>query len=149
VSEGVHQIIAEQFGIDEAALTGRLTDLSTADVDNHIRPPRNYLGKLPRDPSKVSPVDARAILTAGVGRACCARRSVSLRPVRRMNRFGEYRRVNSAARRGVRAFAAGSVTTDIGWAGWPHAAVGGELAVPDAEAGGSGMFARSQGVPVV
>ncbi len=55
MNAGVHQIIAEQFGIDEAALTGLLTDLSTAAVDNRIRPPLSYLGKLTRDPNKVSP----------------------------------------------------------------------------------------------
>lgn len=62
---GVHQVTAEQFGIDEAALTGLLTDLSTAEVDDRMRPLLSYLGKLTRDPSKVSPVDARAVLTAG------------------------------------------------------------------------------------
>lgn len=62
---GVHQVTAEQFGIDEAALTGLLTDLSTAEVDDRVRPLLSYLGKLTRDPSKVSPVDARAVLAAG------------------------------------------------------------------------------------
>jgi len=62
---GVHQVTAEQFGIDEAALTGLLADVSTAEVDDRMRPMLAYLGKLTRDPSKVSPADARALLTAG------------------------------------------------------------------------------------
>ncbi len=62
---GVHQVTAEQFGIDEAALTGLLADVSTAEVDDRMRPMLAYLGKLTRDPSKVSPVDAREVLAAG------------------------------------------------------------------------------------
>ena len=62
---GVHQVTAERFGIDEATLTGLLTDLSTAEVDDRMRPLLSYLGKLTRDPGRVSPVDARAVLTAG------------------------------------------------------------------------------------
>ena len=62
---GVHQVTAEQFGIDEATLTGLLADLSTAEVDDRMRRLLGYLGKLTRDPSKVAPADARAVLTAG------------------------------------------------------------------------------------
>ena len=62
---GVHQVTAEQFGIDEAVLTGLLADLSTAEVDDRIRPLLDYIGKLTRDPGRVSPADARAVLAAG------------------------------------------------------------------------------------
>ena len=62
---GVHQVTAEQFGIDEAVLTGVLTDLSTAEVDDRMRPILGYVGKLTRDPGRISPSDARAVLTAG------------------------------------------------------------------------------------
>ena len=62
---GVHQATAERFGIDEQTLTSMLTDLPTAEVDDRIRPLLSYLGQLTRDPSKVSPADARAVLTAG------------------------------------------------------------------------------------
>jgi len=62
---GVHQVTAEQFGVDEEVLTGLLADLSTAEVDDRMRSMLGYLGTLTRDPSKVSPADARAVLTAG------------------------------------------------------------------------------------
>ena len=62
---GVHQVTAEQFGIDEATLTGLLADLSTAQVDDRMRTLLGYVGKLTREPSKVSPADARAVLDAG------------------------------------------------------------------------------------
>ncbi len=62
---GVHQVTAERFGVDEQTLTSMLANLSTAEVDDRMRPLLSYLGKLTRDPSKVSPDDARAVLTAG------------------------------------------------------------------------------------
>ncbi len=62
---GVHQATAQQFGIAEATLTGLLADLSTAEVDDRIRSLLGYLAKLTREPSKVSPADARAVLAAG------------------------------------------------------------------------------------
>lgn len=62
---GVHQVTAEQFGIDEAILASLLADLSTAQIDDRMRLLLSYVGKLTRDPSKVSPADARAVLTAG------------------------------------------------------------------------------------
>ena len=62
---GVHQVTAEQFGIDEATLTGLLTDLPTAQIDDRMRTLLGYVGKLTREPGKVSPADARAVLDAG------------------------------------------------------------------------------------
>ena len=62
---GIHQVTAERFGIDEATLSGLLTDLSTAEVEDRMRPLLGYLGKLTGDPGRVSPADARAVLTAG------------------------------------------------------------------------------------
>lgn len=61
----VHRVTAEQFGIDEATLTSLLADLSTAQIDDRMRPLLSYVGKLTRDPSKASPADARAVLNAG------------------------------------------------------------------------------------
>ena len=62
---GVHRVTAEQFGIDETVLTGLLTDLPTAQIDDRMRTLLGYVGKLTREPSKVSPADARAVLDAG------------------------------------------------------------------------------------
>lgn len=62
---GIHQATAERFGIDEAILTGLLADLSTAEVEDRMRPLLGYLEKLTRDPGRASPADARAVLTAG------------------------------------------------------------------------------------
>ncbi|MDQ3095817.1 MAG: carboxymuconolactone decarboxylase family protein, partial [Actinomycetota bacterium] len=62
---GVHQVTAEEFGIDEADLTGMLADLTTAEVDDRMRPLLGYLEKLTRDPGRVSPDEARTVLTAG------------------------------------------------------------------------------------
>lgn len=42
-----------------------LADLATAEIEDRMRPLLSYLAKLTRDPARVSPADARAVLAAG------------------------------------------------------------------------------------
>lgn len=42
-----------------------LADLATAEIEDRMRSLLSYLAKLTRDPARVSPADARAVLAAG------------------------------------------------------------------------------------
>ncbi len=42
-----------------------LADIETADVDERMRPLLSYVGKVTREPARVSPADARRVLDAG------------------------------------------------------------------------------------
>ena len=62
---GIHQVTAERFGVDETVLTALLADLPSAEVEDRMRPLLGYLEKLTRDPGRVSPADAQAVVAAG------------------------------------------------------------------------------------
>jgi uncharacterized peroxidase-related enzyme len=62
---GIHQRTARAFGVEEGLLTALLADIETADVDERMRPLLLYVGKVTREPARVSPADARRVLDAG------------------------------------------------------------------------------------
>jgi len=62
---GVHQVTADRFGIDPQTLSGMLADLETAEIDDRMRSLLSYLTRLTREPGRVSPADAHAVLVAG------------------------------------------------------------------------------------
>ncbi len=62
---GIHQRTAQAFGVEEGLLTALLADIETADVDERMRPLLSYVGKVTREPVRVSPADARRVLDAG------------------------------------------------------------------------------------
>ncbi|MDQ3029177.1 MAG: peroxidase-related enzyme [Actinomycetota bacterium] len=62
---GIHQTTAQAFGVEEGLLTALLADVETADVDERMRPLLSYVGKVTREPARVSSADARRVLDAG------------------------------------------------------------------------------------
>ena len=62
---GVHAATAEAFGMPAELLTAAIVDLDTAPVDERIKPVLRYLGKLTRDPARLTEADAQAVLSAG------------------------------------------------------------------------------------
>lgn len=62
---GVHRTTARAFGIEEGLLTSLLADIETADIDERIRPLLWYVGKVTKEPARVSPADAQRVLDAG------------------------------------------------------------------------------------
>ncbi|MPZ25944.1 MAG: peroxidase [Micromonosporaceae bacterium] len=62
---GVHTATAQRFGIAEGTLTALLSDVDSAPVEERMRPVLRYVHKLTLTPSRISPADAAAILSAG------------------------------------------------------------------------------------
>ncbi|TNE57840.1 MAG: peroxidase [Alphaproteobacteria bacterium] len=62
---GAHTVIAEGFGIEEQVLEDMMTDLKGSGVDPKMKPVLAYVGKLTREPSKMTDADAEAIYAAG------------------------------------------------------------------------------------
>lgn len=62
---GVHARTAQAFGVQEGLLADLLADVEAAEVDERMRPLLSYVGKLTREPARVSPTDARRVLDAG------------------------------------------------------------------------------------
>jgi uncharacterized peroxidase-related enzyme len=62
---GSHLLAAQAFGIDEAVFDGLIGDLDTANVDEKLKPILAYVGKLTREPAKVTMRDASAVYAAG------------------------------------------------------------------------------------
>lgn len=61
----MHRTTAHAFGIDEGLLTSVLDDIETADIDERMRPLLWYVGKVTKEPARVSPADAQRVLNAG------------------------------------------------------------------------------------
>jgi alkylhydroperoxidase family enzyme len=61
----VHTATAQAFGVGEATLAAVLTDVSTAEVPERIKPLLRYVGKLTLTPAKITPGEAEAVLAAG------------------------------------------------------------------------------------
>ena len=64
-SFGIHQRTTQAFGVEEGPLTVLLADIETADVDERMRPLLSYVGKVTREPARVSSADARRVFNAG------------------------------------------------------------------------------------
>ncbi len=62
---GVHKLVAESFGIDEAVLATLWTDVTHAPVDERMKPVLRYVRKLTETPSRVTDADADAVYAAG------------------------------------------------------------------------------------
>lgn len=62
---GVHRLVAEGFGIDEAVLDKLWSDIGSAPVDERMKPVLHYVRKLTETPSRVSDADADAVYAAG------------------------------------------------------------------------------------
>ena len=62
---GSHLLAAQAFGIDEAVFDGLISDLDTANVDEKLKPILAYVGKLTREPAKITERDAASIYAAG------------------------------------------------------------------------------------
>ena len=62
---GAHSLISENFGIEENVMLDMLADLPSADVDEKMKPILAYVGKLTREPAKITKGHADAVLAAG------------------------------------------------------------------------------------
>ncbi|TNE41051.1 MAG: peroxidase [Alphaproteobacteria bacterium] len=62
---GAHTVIAESFGMEEQVLTDMMSDLEGSGVDPKMKPILAYVGKLTREPSKMTEADADAVYAAG------------------------------------------------------------------------------------
>jgi uncharacterized peroxidase-related enzyme len=62
---GVHEAVAERFGIEHGVLTALLEDIGTAPVRDALKPLFAYVRKLTETPSRMTPADAEAVLAAG------------------------------------------------------------------------------------
>ena len=62
---GVHKLVAEGFGVDEAVLDKLWADIGTAPVDVRMKPLLAYARKLTEAPSRVIDADADAVYAAG------------------------------------------------------------------------------------
>lgn len=62
---GVHSLVAQGFGIDEAVLDKVWTDVDTAPVEERMKPVLRYVRKLTETPSRVTDADANAVYAAG------------------------------------------------------------------------------------
>ena len=76
---GVHKATAEKFGVSAGLIEDLLNDMSTADIDEKMKPVLHYVGKLTKTPSQISSADADTIFAAGWDDhalhdavACCA-----------------------------------------------------------------------------
>lgn len=62
---GAHSVAAESFGIDEQVMDDLLNDFDKAVVDEKMRPLLAYVGKLTREPARITKADADEVLAAG------------------------------------------------------------------------------------
>lgn len=62
---GSHTVIAENFGIEEQVMNDMMADLQGSDVDPKMKPLLAYVGKLTREPSKMTQTDADRVFAAG------------------------------------------------------------------------------------
>lgn len=62
---GAHSSVAKLYGVPEPLLTGLLEDLSSAGVDEKLRPVFAYLRKLTLTPIQMTQADADAVFAAG------------------------------------------------------------------------------------
>lgn len=62
---GAHKIFATQFGADPELIDAIVEDLDTAPVDDAFRELLRYVGKLTREPAKLTQSDADAVYAAG------------------------------------------------------------------------------------
>ena len=62
---GVHKLVAEGFGIDEAVLNKLWSDIDSAPVDDKMKPVLRYVRKLTETPSRMTDADADAVYAAG------------------------------------------------------------------------------------
>ena len=62
---GAHSMIAGAFGVDSNLFDEMQNDLSTANVDEKMKPLLAYAEKLTKEPSKVTSSDAQAVYDAG------------------------------------------------------------------------------------
>ena len=62
---GVHKLVAEGFGVDEAVLDKLWADIGTAPVDVRMKPLLAYARKLTEAPSRVIDADADAVYADG------------------------------------------------------------------------------------
>ena len=62
---GVHKLVAEGFGIDEAVLDKLWVDIDQAPVDETMKPVLRYVRKLTEAPSRVTDADADPVYAAG------------------------------------------------------------------------------------
>lgn len=62
---GSHLLAARAFGIDEAVFDGLIADVATANIDPRLKPLLAYVGKLTREPAKITARDAEAVYMAG------------------------------------------------------------------------------------
>lgn len=62
---GAHTSIAEQFGVETGLMAKLMDDLDSAPVPPKIKPLLRYVGKLTREPSKMTQADADAVFAAG------------------------------------------------------------------------------------
>ncbi|MFE9611443.1 carboxymuconolactone decarboxylase family protein [Streptomyces sp. NPDC006012] len=62
---GVHEAVAERFGIEHGVLAALLADLATAPVRDAMKPLFAYVRKLTVTPGRMTAADAEAVLAAG------------------------------------------------------------------------------------
>jgi uncharacterized peroxidase-related enzyme len=62
---GVHEAVAERFGIEHGVLTALLEDIATAPVRDTLKPLFAYVRKLTETPSRMTAADAEAVFAAG------------------------------------------------------------------------------------
>lgn len=62
---GVHQAVAQSFGVGEDTFAALLHEVDTAPVSDRLKPILHYVRKLTLTPSKMTPADAEAVRAAG------------------------------------------------------------------------------------
>ena len=63
--QGVHTATAEAFGVSEGLLSGLLSDLNNAPVEEELKPILRYVRKLTETPARITPADAEDVYAAG------------------------------------------------------------------------------------
>jgi uncharacterized peroxidase-related enzyme len=63
--QGVHNAVAETYGIEPGVLAALLADLPTAPVREELKPLFGYVRKLTETPSRMTSADADAVFAAG------------------------------------------------------------------------------------
>ncbi len=62
---GVHQLVAERFGVKEGVFEALVDDIDSAPVDEKMKPLLRYARKLTLEPAKMVQADAQAVFDAG------------------------------------------------------------------------------------
>ena len=63
---GAHKLMAQAFGFSEEAFEQLMTNLDTANLSHKLKVTLNYVEKLTKTPSRMTPEDAQKVLSAGV-----------------------------------------------------------------------------------